>query len=813
MKPGLPPLWLWLPGVILVASQASRLDSAPPLEATPGPEPLDARTSGSTTFTTDFLTGAFNDGCTLSNGQTALDFDPDGASYLPVTRMLLAERAFDRFVLTFSAGEQAYTLANTGLPGSVEHHGTLEEATGEDEVIVRCTLAEGPLEYEQTARIRKDGTVLRMEIVLTNTGTDPLIGVTYFRAANPDPDLDNYGQGETADMVHESVFGEVAISSGPTTGSSIGAGVPNAVAQAGFCYRCADASFDPIDPEGRVEDWDLEVVVPVADIAPGYAQTFTFVYLLGTSPEQVAADWELVRDWDRDGWAGLDGDCDDGDPTIYPGATEQCNRIDEDCDGRIDNDTECFDDDLDGYSEQDGDCDDTLWSVHPGAPEGADTDGDGRPEGDGIDNDCDGTIDEGTDDFDDDGDGFSRQEGDCNDTAPAIHPGAEEIPYDGVDQDCDGEDLDDLDGDGDPAEEAGGGDCDDTDPARASTIEEQANEIDDDCDILIDEPFVQPGDVRFNEFMPDPGAVPDRQGEFIELLNLSSSPIHLDGWSLVSATGQRQTLDPANGTTRIPPGGLLTLGPNPDTSSNGGVLIDYLLATFALDNTGDTLTLFQQSSVIDEVAYGEEAGVPVYAGAALQRDPGCAASKSEPSSCWCPAPSPWADDSDRGSPGEPNPACAEDADGDGWGSLETGGLDCDDTDPDVFPGAPELLDGMDNDCDGVVDPGQEEPTPAPADSSTPPADADGDGFTVAEGDCDDRFDDVYPGAADLCGDGVDQDCSGEADQGCSSEGCGGCAATPARAMRDTSSGRGKAWWAGVLWAGALALARLRPRRR
>lgn len=46
-----------------------------------------------------------------------------------------------------------------------------------------------------------------------------------------------------------------------------------------------------------------------------------------------------------------------------------------------------------------------------------------------------------------------------------------------------------------------------------------------------------------------------------------------------------------------------------------------------------------------------------------------------------------------------------------------------------------------------------------------PADTDGDGYTVGDGDCDDSNDTVYPGAPDLC-DGLDNDCDGEAEHSC-----------------------------------------------
>ena len=72
--------------------------------------------------------------------------------------------------------------------------------------------------------------------------------------------------------------------------------------------------------------------------------------------------------------------------------------------------------------------------------------------------------------IDEDGDGFSAAE-DCDDGDPSIHPEAEEIWYDGIDQNCDEQDDYDQDGDGYvPSEFADqsdlpSGDCTDTDPS------------------------------------------------------------------------------------------------------------------------------------------------------------------------------------------------------------------------------------------------------------------------------------------------------------------------------------------------------------
>ena len=198
------------------------------------------------------------------------------------------------------------------------------------------------------------------------------------------------------------------------------------------------------------------------------------VVLLGNACE--LGDPNLY-DEDGDGWASCAADCDDGDATAHPGAEEACDGRDDDCDELIDEGTPCADDDGDGYTENEGDCSDADAAVSPGAEEVLDN---------GIDDDCDGVVDLGSDDPD--GDGYSAAAGDCDDADATVFPGAAEAA-DGADEDCDGvidEGTSAYDDDGDGWTEDAG-DCDDSDADVSPSDAETGNGIDDDCDGDIDE--------------------------------------------------------------------------------------------------------------------------------------------------------------------------------------------------------------------------------------------------------------------------------------------------------------------------------------
>ena len=178
-----------------------------------------------------------------------------------------------------------------------------------------------------------------------------------------------------------------------------------------------------------------------------------------------------------DGYVANDDDCWDGDAAVNPGAAETADGVDEDCDGIVDEDTDYYDDDGDGYSEAGGDCDDAVSGSAPGTEESCNA----------IDDDCDGIVDEETSCYDDDLDGYTEEDGDCNDGDDAVNPDETEVADNGVDDDCDGSvdgGVYDPDGDG---YTGSGGDCAEEDSATYPGAPETEDGVDNDCDGTVDE--------------------------------------------------------------------------------------------------------------------------------------------------------------------------------------------------------------------------------------------------------------------------------------------------------------------------------------
>jgi hypothetical protein len=122
-----------------------------------------------------------------------------------------------------------------------------------------------------------------------------------------------------------------------------------------------------------------------------------------------------------------------------------------------------------------------------------------------------------------------------------------------------------------------------------------------------------------------------------------------------------------------------------------------------------------------------------------------------------------------------------DADGDGFGDEATGvetcaqpantvniGGDCDDLNDQIYPGAVEICDNEDNNCDGNTDEGLPSITYYEdldedgfgSNVSSVSCDSLGLGYSLVTGDCDDDNDQVYPGATEVLDNGIDENCDG-----------------------------------------------------
>ncbi len=592
-----------------------------------------------------------------------------------------------------------------------------------------------------------------------------------------------------------------------------------------------DADGDGYSVESDCNDADETVYPGATEVCDGVDNDCD-----GTADGSDATDaptWYL--DFDGDGYGSADNqrveclqpaghvrvasDCDDGDDEVFPGGTEVCDELDNDCDGVVDEGVQTtFYPDLDsdgygdeasevsactapsGYTEATGDCDDSDPEVNLEASESCN----------GIDDDCDGDIDE--DDaidattwyYDRDGDawgdaglttvaceapaGTAAVAGDCDDLDDAISPDRSEV-CDGIDNDCDGdtdEDAvdattfyldDDLDGyaDADPSlgetacapsaatyiEVATGDavDCDDSDAGVNPGATEVCDAVDNDCDGVVDESDASDASTWHADVDSDGyGDADVTTTACSQPSGYVSDATDCDDSSALALPGGTEVCDNLDN----------DCDGTTDNSDAEGALTWYL--DFDSDGYGDALrsttgctapSLYVENS---DDCDDTEAGV----------NPGATES--------CNGIDDDCDGTTDGSMAVDAVPFYDDGDSDGYGDASaityactqptgtvTDKTDCNDRDSTVHPGATETCNGVDDDCDSA--------TGEPTTTWYEDADLDGYGLTssatdacfapdtdwiTVSGDCVDTDDRIFPDASEVC-DGVDNNCDGVAD--------------------------------------------------
>ena len=221
-------------------------------------------------------------------------------------------------------------------------------------------------------------------------------------------------------------------------------------------------------------------------------------------------------------------------------------------------------------------------------------------------------------------------------------------------------------------------------------------------------------DLVITEFLAQPSAVPDIDGEWVELYNATAQSMNLNGFTLHDDTTPGHTIATD---LFVGAGDYVLLARNSAAAANGNVPADYQYADFVLDDDVDEIVVTFETVEIDRVEYdlGAYAWSLFSQSSSLDSDLGVPDSVlNDDPVFWCASTSLLDGlDGDFGTPGAVNDSCAcarSDADGDSFG-LDPACplLDCDDSESAVSPAATEICNDVDDNCVDGIDEGCNQP--------------------------------------------------------------------------------------------------------
>lgn len=168
-----------------------------------------------------------------------------------------------------------------------------------------------------------------------------------------------------------------------------------------------------------------------------------------------------------------------------------------------------------------------------------------------------------------------------------------------------------------------------------------------------------PGDLVVTEFMKDPTAVTDSNGEWIEVRNMLPWRLDIAGAILSDSSGASFVFDNGGSPLYLRPNESFVIGSNADSATNGGVEVDWEWSGFSLKNSADEIYFHDRFGLLmDAVEYDDGVLWPDTSGMSIALDPSAVhATLNDDPALWCHATEVIPGSTDTGTPGAVNGTC------------------------------------------------------------------------------------------------------------------------------------------------------------